>query len=108
MDRADSQHARLIPNGTVYEAAGGNIGPEAIRGDFDEGLMAVRVGGKFGYIDVMGNMVIAPQFEKACRFIHGLASVTLAGKIFPINRTGTQVSVATTNLAMAMNSSQLE
>ncbi len=101
-------HDRLILDGVLYEAAGGNIGSEEIKAEFNEGLMAVRINGKFGYLDVMGNMAIAPQFDKAGRFIFGLASATANNKIFPINRTGEQVKVATTQLVLAMNSDQAD
>ncbi|CAN1528156.1 WG containing repeat [Caulobacteraceae bacterium] len=101
-------HDRLILDGILYEAAGGNIGPEKIEAEFTEGLMPVRINGKFGYLDVMGNMVITPQFDKAGRFIFGLASATADNKIFPINRTGEQVRVATSQLILARSSSQAD
>ena len=92
----------------MYEAAGGNIGSDEIKAEFNEGLMPVRINGKFGYLDVMGNMVIAPQFDKAGRFIFGLASVTANNKIFPINRAGAEVKVATSQLVLARSSSQAD
>jgi hypothetical protein len=44
---------------------------------FSEGLASVQLepGGKWGYIDTKGNMVISPQFTYACRFIEGMARV---------------------------------
>ena len=42
---------------------------------FSEGLVMVRVGGKDGYMDTTGKMIIEPQFESAGSFSEGLASV---------------------------------
>jgi len=44
-------------------------------GDFSEGLAAVRVGDKWGYIDRAGKRVIPPQFRTAEPFYGGLALV---------------------------------
>ena len=41
----------------------------------DPGLFIVTVGGKQGYIDKNGAVVIKPQFDKALRFSEGLAPV---------------------------------
>src|SRR5712672_1819545 len=40
-------------------------------------LYPVVVGGRWGYIDKSGNMVINPQFEKAGAFAFGMAEVRL-------------------------------
>jgi hypothetical protein len=45
--------------------------------DFKEGLAGVQVGGKWGYINKEGNMVIKPQFDSAVPFSEGLAVVGL-------------------------------
>lgn len=46
-------------------------------GNFSEGLAVVRAvdGGKFGYIDKMGKVIISPQFLYARPFSEGLAAV---------------------------------
>ncbi len=44
--------------------------------NFSEGLAAVRVDGKWGYIDASGEMVIEPQFVLASDFSGGIAAVT--------------------------------
>lgn len=41
--------------------------------DFSEGLAAVRIEDKWGYIDTKGNQVIEPQYDKAGGFSEGLA-----------------------------------
>ena len=47
------------------------------------------LGGKYGFIDRTGKMVINPQFEIAWNFSkEGLAMVMLGGKGFQINRAG--------------------
>lgn len=47
--------------------------------DFSDGLAAVRVGGKWGFIDRTGRVVIAPRFIRADRFWNGMARVIETG-----------------------------
>ena len=44
-------------------------------GSFNEGLAAVKVGGKWGYIGPAGNFAVQPQFTEAYSFSAGLARV---------------------------------
>lgn len=55
---------------------------------FSEGLAAVRIKGRFGYIDEKGEVVIAPQFDLAGSFYHGLAEVVVENKAGVINHEG--------------------
>ncbi len=48
--------------------------------DSSEGLLLVRDNGAFGYVDLRGNWVIAPQFEEAKPFSDGKAAVCLNGQ----------------------------
>jgi hypothetical protein len=50
-----------------------------VASDFSEGLAAVRVGRREGYIDKTGRFVIGPRPWDAGRFSGGLALVTLVG-----------------------------
>ena len=47
-----------------------------VLGAFHEGLCVVEVDGKCGYIDKTGAMAIAPQFDAAYDFKHGVAFVS--------------------------------
>lgn len=58
---------------------------------FSEGLAAVRVEGKFGYIDRSGAIVIEPQFEQAGKFDQGLAVAGSEGAFGIIDRSGDYV-----------------
>jgi hypothetical protein len=51
-------------------------------------LHAVRSGGKWGYIDADGKMVIAPRFEMVGRFSEGLAPAALGGKFGFVDLSG--------------------
>ena len=53
-------------------------------GNFYNGLACVKVGGRYGFIDRSGNMVITPQFGKFTEFSEGFAKVTEFGS----DRTG--------------------
>lgn len=55
---------------------------------FSEGLAAVSLGGRFGYIDERGEIAIEPRFDLAGPFRQGLAEVVVADKAGVINRKG--------------------
>lgn len=55
---------------------------------FSEGLAAVRIRGKYGYINGQGQTVIGPAFSLAGAFNNGLAEVIVADKAGVIDRTG--------------------
>lgn len=52
------------------------LGKSQLAGSFSEGLAAVSVNGKWGYVDTEGHFVIHPQFGSAGDFSEGLAVVT--------------------------------
>ena len=57
--------------------------------NFSEGLAAVKIGKKWGYIDQQGKLVINPQFIRAENFSEGLAAVLdVSGRWGYINKTG--------------------
>ena len=55
---------------------------------FSEGLAAVSIDGRYGYIDGRGEVVIAPGFDLAGHFYQGLAEVLVGNKAGVINRKG--------------------
>lgn len=55
---------------------------------FFDGLAAVQLGGKVGYIDPSGDIVIPPQYVRAGDFAHGLAPVKIGGALGIIDRKG--------------------
>ncbi len=55
---------------------------------FYNGLVAVRMNNKWGYIDKKGKVIIAPQFINAGYFSNGLAPVQIERKWGYIDRTG--------------------
>lgn len=55
---------------------------------FSEGLAAVKIDKKWGYINKKGKIVIAPQFDEAYDFSEGLAVVIISKKFGYINRDG--------------------
>lgn len=58
---------------------------------FSEGLAAVRIEGKFGYIDLSGEIVIEPRFDQAGEFDQGLAVAGDEGAFGIIDRSGNYV-----------------
>lgn len=55
---------------------------------FSDGLAAVRIDGRYGYIDQTGRIVIAPQFEAVGPFTGDYAEVQIDGRSGAIDRTG--------------------
>jgi hypothetical protein len=51
-------------------------------------LAAVRVGGKWGFIDQTGTVMIAPQFEGVSSFRGGVAEIASGRKIGYLNGAG--------------------
>ncbi len=58
---------------------------------FSEGLAAVRMDGKWGYVDKIGQMALLPQYESATEFSEGLAAVKVGDKWGFIDKTGQMV-----------------
>jgi hypothetical protein len=58
--------------------------------DFSEGLAAVKVGGKWGWIDTTGKLVIEARFEPSgdARFREGLVVVSDGGKLGYLDKNG--------------------
>ena len=56
--------------------------------DFSEGLAAVKLNGKWGYINKTGEIIIPCQFDYARDFSEGLASVELNDKCGYIDKSG--------------------
>ena len=55
---------------------------------FSEGLVAVRIDGKYGYANKTGKIVIAPQFDEVYQFREGLASARTGSWWGFIDKTG--------------------
>jgi hypothetical protein len=69
---------------SVRAQSTGPIGPK-------DGLLGVRVDGKYGFIDLTGRMVIPPTFDFAWQFSEGRAAAWQHGRAGFIDRTGTFV-----------------
>lgn len=58
---------------------------------FSEGLAAVNIKNRWGFIDKQGNIAIKPQFDMAYGFSEGLATVEIKKKYGFIDKTGAMV-----------------
>lgn len=59
---------------------------------FSEGLAAVKIGGKWGFIDYLGNEVIPPQYDGvALGFKQGLALVQVGKEQFFVDKRGKRI-----------------
>lgn len=59
--------------------------------DYHEGLAMLEVNGKYGFMDLAGNIAVQPEYENAWYFSHGLARVNKNGKCGYINQSGEMV-----------------
>jgi hypothetical protein len=59
--------------------------------DFSEGLAAVQVGGRWGYIDRAGRFAIEPIYGGATSFYDGKAAVAEGDKCWYIDKSGRKV-----------------
>jgi hypothetical protein len=59
--------------------------------DFSEGLAAVRINGKVGFMDTTGSIVIQPKYDDVFPFSDGLAPVELGDKWGYVDKTGNVV-----------------
>jgi hypothetical protein len=50
-----------------------------------------KPGGKYGFLDNTGNVIIQPQFDRVWTFENGLAMVEVQGRFGYINRDGEYV-----------------
>ena len=55
---------------------------------FSEGLAAVIINSKWGFINNSGQLLIPCKFDDALSFSEGLAAVTINGKEHLIDKTG--------------------
>jgi hypothetical protein len=60
-------------------------------GNFSEGLAVVVIGGKYGYIDESGSIVVEPKFDQAFNFDNGLATVQIADRYGYIDTQGNYI-----------------
>lgn len=58
---------------------------------FSEGLAAVKINDKFGYIDLDGNMVISPWYSEAQSFYDGVAVVQKDTTYITIDKAGNEL-----------------
>jgi len=80
----------------IVDKTGKGIGKQSWNGlgDFSEGLAAVKVNGKWGFIDSAATMVIPEQYDEVSSFTKGAAVVKINGKYKLINKRGEAISNA--------------
>jgi len=79
------------PRTATFPKASQRMDPNDQTFGFSEGLGRVELGGKRGFIDKTGRLVIQPQFEKAWDFSCGRAMIEKDGKRGYIDPTGRPV-----------------
>lgn len=64
--------------------------------NFSEGLAAVAIGDKWGFINLENNLVIPAIYQEVRNFQNGTATVKLAGKWLLINKFGQEIKTTET------------
>src|SRR5882762_9953697 len=54
--------------------SGQALGIDKVKGGFHDGLLAVRIGSRWGYLNTSGKIVIPARYEKGVEFQEGLAA----------------------------------
>ncbi len=79
----------VLAQGTEAVTSPPTLDPDQLRrASFHEGLAAVRMGEKYGYVDPLGRVAIAPRFDYANIFSEGLARVVVDGLSGYVDRSG--------------------
>jgi KWG Leptospira. len=56
-----------------------------------EGLIAIKVGDKYGFVDKSGKVVISPKYDAVIPFVGGIAAVKRDGKWGFVDKTGKEI-----------------
>lgn len=75
----------------IYDDTKYYVGASSVSSGFSQGLAPVKKNGRWGYIDLKGNIVINFKYDDADLFNDGLARVTINGKSGYINIKGEAV-----------------
>jgi hypothetical protein len=70
-----------------------DLGVKTVLLVFSEGLVGVKIGLKWGFIDQTGKVVIELKYDVVWPFTHGLAKVVIDGKYGYINKSGKYIWV---------------
>ena len=82
-DDVDSRFSGSSESALAVEFSG-----DLVAVGFSEGLAAVRIGDKWGFIDRQGTYVIEPQFDDAQSFSEGLAAVRIGDRETGVGKYG--------------------
>jgi hypothetical protein len=74
VQQADGAHTYVKPDGSVAFTVG-DAGDKPAFGPFEEGKAAFRSGGKWGFLDTSGAVVIPPTYTSVLPFSEGVAAV---------------------------------
>ncbi len=65
---------------------------------YNDGMVAIRMGDHWGYLDTNGKLVIDTKYDKASVFSDGYATVKKGDDFFVINKTGVETVVTAPNV----------
>jgi hypothetical protein len=76
----------MINGRTIFIAVYLLVSASPVFGQNDERRFPIHENGRWGYIDITGNVVMKPQFDYACDFSEGLAAIQLGTEYYRVPR----------------------
>ena len=87
-ESAAGPQAEVVQSGSIFVHRHSSHFRYDDAGYFSEGMGAVCLDGKWGYVNDQGDLVIKPRYEKTGKFVAGLAVVQREGKWGVIDKKG--------------------
>jgi len=77
-----------------------------VKGGFHDGLVAVRIGHRWGYMNTLGKIVIPTRYEQAVEFQEGLAAASRDSKYYIVNTSGEETLIVGSPIALIRHFSE--
>jgi hypothetical protein len=86
--------------------SGQALGISKVKGGFHDGLLAVRIGHRWGYLNTLGKIVVPARYEQAVEFQEGFAAANRDGKYYVLNTGGEETLIVGSPIALIRHFSE--
>ncbi len=86
--------------------SGQALGIDMVKGGFHDGLLAVRIGSRWGYLNTSGRVVIPARYENVVEFQEGLAAASRDDKYYILNTNGEETPIGSPSIALVKHFSE--
>jgi hypothetical protein len=80
--------------------SGQALGISKVKGGFHDGLLAVRIGYQWGYLNTSGKIVIPARYENTVEFQEGFAAASRDSKYYILNTSGEETPIVGSPIAL--------